>query len=88
MWWHFFVERFILIPKLLDLVSRNVGPNPDIQISARLFITANYQHSQNLQNLSIRVNNTTLAQQGLGTKPGVGHGLPAVNKLKKKMVKN
>jgi len=48
----------------------------------------NYQHSQNLQNLSTRVDNKTLAQQGLGTKPGVGHGLPVVNKVKKKMHKN
>ena len=48
----------------------------------------NYQHSQNLQNLSTRVNNKTLSQQGLGTKPGVCHGvyhgLPVVNKVKKK----
>ena len=52
----------------------------------------NYQHSQNLQNLSTRVNNKTSAQQRLGTKPGVGHGvghgLPVVNKVKKKMDKN
>ena len=61
-------------PKFLELVSKNVGPNPDVQISAGLFITANYKHSQNLQNLSTRVNNKTLAQQGLGTKPGLGHG--------------
>ena len=50
-------------PKFSDLVSRNVGLNPDIQISAGLFITAKYQHSQNSQNLSTRVNNKTLAQQ-------------------------
>ena len=35
--------------KLLDLVSTNVGFNPDINISAGDFISANYQHSQNLQ---------------------------------------
>ena len=47
-----------------------------------------YQHSENLQNLSTRVNNKTLSQQGLGTKPGVCHGvyhgLPVVIKVKKK----
>ena len=51
-------------PKFLDLVSRNVGLNPDIQISAGIFITAKYQHSQNRQiDLSTHVNNKTLAQQ-------------------------
>ena len=50
-------------PKVLDLVSTNVGLNPDIQISAGLFITAKYQRSQNRQNLSTRVNNKTLARQ-------------------------
>ena len=43
--------------------SRNVGLNPDIQIIAGPFITAKYQHSQNRQNLSTRVNNKTLTQQ-------------------------
>ena len=47
-------------PKFSDLVSGNVGLNPDIQASARLFITAKYQHSESSQNLSTRV---TLAQQ-------------------------
>ena len=50
-------------PKFSDLFSRNVGLNPDVQISAGLFITAKYHHSQNRQNLSTRVNNKTLAQQ-------------------------
>ena len=50
-------------PKFLDLVTRNVGLNPDIQISAGLFITAKEQPSQNRQNLSTRVNNKTLARQ-------------------------
>ena len=50
-------------PKVLDLVSTNVGLNPDIQISAGLFIAAKYQRSQNRQNLSTRVNNKTLARQ-------------------------
>ena len=52
----------------------------------KLLDLVNYQHSQNLQNLSTRVDNKTLAQQGLGTKPGVGHGLPVFNKVKKKSV--
>ena len=52
----------------------------------KLLDLVNYQHSQNLQNLSTRVDNETLAQQGLGTEPGVGHGLPVVNKVKKKNV--
>ena len=39
-------------PKFLDLVSTNVGLNPDIQISAGLFITAKYQRSQNQQGLA------------------------------------
>ena len=47
-------------PRFSDLVSGNVGLNPDIQVSAGLFITAKYQHSQNSQNLSTGV---TLAQQ-------------------------
>ena len=50
-------------PKLLDLVSTKVGLNHAIQISAGLFITAKYQHSQNRQNLSTRANNKTLAQE-------------------------
>ena len=50
-------------PKFLDLVSRKVGLNPDIQISAGLFITAKYQHSQNRQNLSTRVNKTLAKQE-------------------------
>ena len=37
----------------LDLVSRNVALNPDIQISAGLFISADYQHPQNRQSHSI-----------------------------------
>ena len=40
-------------PKFLDLVSRNVGLNPDIQISARLFISDEQQHPQNRQSHSI-----------------------------------
>ena len=65
-----FFQKEISIPgkianraKFLDLVSTNVGLNPDIQISAGLFITAKYQRSQNRQNLSTRVNNKTLARQ-------------------------
>ena len=50
-------------PKLLDLVSTKVGLNLDIQISAGLFITANYQHSQNRKNLSTHVYNKTVAQK-------------------------
>ena len=50
-------------PKFLDLVSRNVGLNPDIQISDGLFNTAKYEHSQNRQNLSTHVNNKTISQQ-------------------------
>ena len=37
-------------PKYLYLVSRIVVLNPDIEISAGLFISAKYQHSQNRQN--------------------------------------
>ena len=50
-------------PKLLDLVITKVGLNPDVQISAGLFITAKYQHSQNWQNLSTRVYNKLLEQE-------------------------
>ena len=51
--------------KLLDLVSTKGVLNPDKQISAGLFITAKYQHSQNRQNLSTRVFNKTPAQKEL-----------------------
>ena len=36
-------------PKFLDLV----GLNPDVKISAGLFVNANYQHSENRQNRSV-----------------------------------
>ena len=41
------------LPKFINLVSRNVGLNSYIKISARLFISANYQYSQNRQNRSV-----------------------------------
>ena len=34
--------------KFLDLISRKVGLNTNINISVGEFISANYQHSQNL----------------------------------------
>ena len=37
-------------PKYLNLASRIIGLSPDIEISARLFSSAKYQHSQNRQN--------------------------------------
>ena len=37
-------------PKYLYLVSRILVLDPDIEISAGLFISANYQHSQDRQN--------------------------------------
>ena len=37
-------------PKHLYLVSRIAVLNPDVEISAGLFISAKYQHSQNRQN--------------------------------------
>ena len=50
-------------PKILDLVGRNVGINPDTKISAALFNCINYQRSQNWQshniNLSTCVNGVT-----------------------------
>ena len=49
--------------KFLDLVSRNVGHNPDINISAGDFISANYQPSQNLQTQYV----DTLKQQNTRT---------------------
>ena len=51
--------------KILDLVSRNVGFNPDINISAGDFTSANYryQHSQNLQTQYV----DTLEQQNTCT---------------------
>ena len=49
--------------KFLDLVSRNVGLNPDINLSAGDFIGANYQHSQNLQTQYV----DTLKQQNTRT---------------------
>ena len=50
-------------PKFLDLVSTNVGLNPDIQIGVGLFTTAKYQHSQNGQNLAICVNEALARQE-------------------------
>ena len=49
--------------KFLELVNRNVGLNPDINISAGDFISANYQHSQNLQTQYV----DTLKQQNTRT---------------------
>ena len=49
--------------KFLDLVSRNVGFNPDINISAGDFISANHQHSQNPQTQYVN----TLKQQNTRT---------------------
>ena len=49
--------------KLLDLVTKDVGFNPDINISAGDFISANHQHSQNLQTQHI----DTLKQQNTRT---------------------
>ena len=49
--------------KFLDLVSRNAGLKPDINISAGDFISANYQHSQNLQTEYV----DTLKQQNTRT---------------------
>ena len=43
-------------PKFLYLVRRNVGLNPDIKISARLFISANYQHSKSAKSQHQSVN--------------------------------
>ena len=57
-----FFQKEISIPgktanrqKVLDLVSRNVGLNPDIKNSARLFISAKYRHSQNRQSHSVHL---------------------------------
>ena len=50
-------------PKYLYLVSRIVVLNPDIEISAGLFISTKYQHSQNRQNRQNRPVNTRKQQQ-------------------------
>ena len=55
----FFRRKTANRSKFLDLVSRNVGHHQDIKISAAHFISANYQHLQNLQNRSVN----TLKQQ-------------------------
>ena len=49
-------------PKYLYLVSRIVVLNPDIEISAGLFISAKYQHPQNRQNRQNRPVNTRKQQ--------------------------
>ena len=49
--------------KFLDLISRKVGLNTDINISVGDFISANYQHSQNLQTEYV----DTLKQQNTRT---------------------
>ena len=49
--------------KFLDLVRRNVDLNPNINISAGDLISANYQHSQNLQTQYV----DTLKQQDTRT---------------------
>ena len=55
----------------LDLVSRNVGLKPDINISAGDFISANYQHSQNLH--TQYVNNKTTAKTYVNNKTTTKH---------------
>ena len=51
------------ILNFLDLISRKVGLNTDINISAEDFFSANYQHSQNLQTEYV----DTLKQQNTRT---------------------
>ena len=49
--------------KFLDSIGRKVGLNTDINISVGDFISANYQHSQNLQTEYV----DTLKQQNTRT---------------------
>ena len=58
--------------KFSDLISRNVGLNPDISSSAGDCISANYQHSQNLQTQYV----DTFKQQNTRTEQETFEQLP------------
>ena len=56
--------------KFFDLISGKVGLNTDINISAEDFISANYQHSQNLQTeyvVTLKQQNTRTEQEPLNS---------------------